>query len=48
MNTEKLLADAQQVIADIQALVPTPAANPITTITVNFSDGSTQVFVPQA
>lgn len=48
MDTTKLLADAQQVVTDIQALIPTPTADPIATITVTTQSGATQVFVPQS
>ncbi len=48
MDTTKLLADAQQVVADIQAIPPTPpSGNPVITsvvTTINYSDGTTAVF----
>lgn len=46
MDTTKLLADAQQVVADIQAIVPTPSDKTVTGIAVNYSDGSTANFTP--
>ena len=48
MDTTQLLADAQKVVTDIEALaIPTPPTNPVTTIVVTFTDGSTQTFIPQ-
>ena len=45
---DKILADAQALVAEIQALPPTPPATDktITNVTVNYSDGSTAVFTP--
>jgi hypothetical protein len=54
MDTTKLLADAQQVVADIQAIPAVPPAPKSVSgivftdagITVNYSDGSTANFTP--
>lgn len=48
MNLEQVLADAQKVVTDIQALPPVgvPAPATIVSVTVTFSDG-TSVVVPQ-
>lgn len=48
MDTSKALADTQQVVADIQALVPTPSVDPIVSITVTFQSGATANFTPAA
>ena len=45
---DKILADAQALVAEIQAIPPVPPteAKTVTSITVNFSDGTTANFTP--
>jgi hypothetical protein len=45
---QDITAEAQQLVIDLQAIVPTPVADPIATITVTFQSGATQTFVPQS
>lgn len=47
MDTTKLLADAEQVVADVQALTVPPVVDVIATITVTWQSGAVSEFVPK-
>lgn len=44
---DKIIAELQAVIAELQIPVPTPAADPIVSITVTTESGATIEFVPK-
>jgi hypothetical protein len=45
---QDITAEAQQLVVDLQALPPAPAADPVVSITVTLQSGATQTFVPQS
>lgn len=48
-NAQEILVEAQQLVADLQALVNTQVNNPtVTDVKVDESDGSQETLVPEA